>query len=138
MSVLTGENFVAIAAILNESNTKDEIVRKLAEYFKNNNPRFDTVRFLAAVGRVSPFREAMGRAVGLNQELEEIALGQVDKPHWLMVKSIRGLWELADTESDRDTAIKRGQRIANFNPGKEVFVLQVLEGFLETGLERVP
>jgi len=83
MVVLSKENYVAIAAILKASTTKDEIMVKLIGYFKENNPAFDIKKFIVALGRISPFREAMGRAVGLNQELEEIArpLGQVKDPH---------------------------------------------------------
>lgn len=50
MSVLTKENYEAIAAILKLATTKRQIVEGLVEYFKVNNPRFDATRFLQAVG----------------------------------------------------------------------------------------
>jgi len=79
----------------------------------------------------------MSRAENLNQDLEELVEGQERQTYWVLVKSIRGLWELVETETDRTKALRRGEQISSMNPGKEVEVLLVLKSFLMK-IERIP
>ena len=45
MSMLTKENFVAIADILAKHTASEEMIREFGIYFERTNPRFDYERF---------------------------------------------------------------------------------------------
>ena len=46
---MTKKDFIAVAEIIREHGNA-QIARELAKVFKQQNPRFDTVRFLEACG----------------------------------------------------------------------------------------
>lgn len=49
-SAFSKQHYIAMANILKMSKTKDEIVNKLVEFFKKDNPLFNTQKFVAFVG----------------------------------------------------------------------------------------
>lgn len=47
---MTKKHFIAIAEIINTSQSKEFIAKRLAGYFKTENINFDADRFLKAAG----------------------------------------------------------------------------------------
>lgn len=52
---------------------------------------------------------------------------QLQPAFWVLVKSIRGLWEAVEFERDRRLALTKGERISELNPGKEVWVVETIK-----------
>lgn len=48
---MTKKDYIRIAAIIKASKTKEQIVLGLDKMFKEDNPRYDSDKFLAAVRR---------------------------------------------------------------------------------------
>lgn len=48
---VTKKDFVSIAKILCENGADTKLTGSLASYFKSQNPRFDTDRFIEATGK---------------------------------------------------------------------------------------
>jgi len=44
------QHYIAIANILKDSESKEEIVKELVDYFKKDNPRFDNEKFIEYIG----------------------------------------------------------------------------------------
>ena len=69
MSKFTRKHYEEIAKIIGNSNISFEDIKLLTSYFKADNPRFDSDRFMHAVAKhkVAEFERVVGHSVTRDQ-----------------------------------------------------------------------
>ena len=69
MSKFTRKHYEEIAKIIGNSNISFEDVKLLSTYFKADNPRFDSGRFMHAIAKhkVTEFERVVGNSVSRDQ-----------------------------------------------------------------------
>ena len=69
MSKFTRKHYEEIARIIGNSNISFEDVKLLTTYFKADNPRFDSGRFMNAIAKhkVTEFERVVGNSVSRDQ-----------------------------------------------------------------------